>query len=381
MSEATRICAACLGTTYSAIGRFRADDNSFILEAAFGLPDVSEVVLKNPSLRTPFGRAYLTGKPVASTDLASDTSFSLPPLYADLGVISILVVPIAGGMESDAYGVLAVGSTIRRPFDIIDANFLSGFANVLRPAIDAAKQGLSLHEAASKLQQMIADRDRYVAAQETIVAGKDRLLEAGNTLTRELRHRVRNNLQLIVSMLRSQLNITTDPGAIEGFGKIERRVMMLVEIYEQLLGTDLGPTINFGGYLSSICSKFSSLNSAAHPNVKLTCQTVPVTLGLDEVTALGLVITELVTNSYSHAFPDSTGTISVSLSVDQSGGNGAITLVDDGAGFVDAGENKRHGVGLVKRLMEQIGGSATLRSDRGSDWTLTFPITTIATKR
>ena len=71
----------------------------------------------------------------------------------------------------------------------------------------------------------------------------------------------------------------------------------------------------------------------------------------------------------------------MSLSVDQSGGNGAITLVDDGAGFVDAGENKRHGVGLVKRLMEQIGGSATLRSDRGSDWTLTFPITTIATKR
>ena len=52
----------------------------------------------------------------------------------------------------------------------------------------------------------------------------------------------------------------------------------------------------------------------------------------------------------------------------------ALTIIDDGVGFTDASENKRHGLGLVKRLIEQVGGSATLRSDRGSEWTLTFPI-------
>jgi two-component sensor histidine kinase len=265
--------------------------------------------------------------------------------------------------------------------EVIDANFLAGFSNVMRLAFDATKLGLSLKNVSNELQEMIADRDRYIEAQEGILAGKDRLLETNNILTKELRHRVRNNLQLIVSMLSNQLKATTDPSAIEGFSKIERRVMTLVEIYEQLLGSSLGRTINFGGYLSSLCSRFSNLHIASHPNVKLAYQTVPVSLGIDEVTALGLVITELVTNSYSHAFSDGTGKISVSLSVDHLGGNGTIILVDDGAGFADAGESKRHGVGLVRRLMEQIGGSATLRSDQGSEWTLTFPVPTIATER
>ena len=106
---------------------------------------------------------------------------------------------------------------------------------------------------------------------------------------------------------------------------------------------------------------------------------MPVNLGLDEVTALGLAISELIANSYNHAFPDGTGTISVSLSVDHSGGTGTITFVDDGVGFVEAVDSKRQGVGLVKRLMAQIGGSATLRSDHGSEWTLTFPLPTIST--
>ena len=221
---------------------------------------------------------------------------------------------------------------------------------------------------------MIADRERYIAAHERILAGKDRLLETSNVLTRELEHRVRNNLQLIYSMLSNQLNITTDPAEFEGLGRIARRVMILVEIYEHLLGSDLGRTIDFGGYLSSLCSSFAALHTPAHPKIALTCQTVPVSLGLDTVTALGLVASELVTNSYTHAFPDGVGTIKVSLSVNRSGDQATMSFIDDGVGFADVGESKRHGVGLVKRLMEQVGGSATLRSDHGSEWTLTFPV-------
>ena len=82
----------------------------------------------NPSLSTPFGRAFLTGKPVASNDLINDATFSLPSYYAEHGVISILVVPIKSSTEGEVYGVLAVGSTVRRTFDVIDANFLAGFS-------------------------------------------------------------------------------------------------------------------------------------------------------------------------------------------------------------------------------------------------------------
>ncbi len=377
MTEATRICAACLGTTYSAISRFSAADNAFFVEAAFGLHrGFVGTVLKSPSLRTPFGRAFITGKPVVSSDLINDASFSLPPYYTDHGITSLLVVPIPCGIESPTYGVLAVGGTVRRDFDVLDANFLAGFSNVLRRAIDTADRGLALKKATDQVQEMIADRDRYIGEQTRILAAKERLLETSEVLTKELKHRVRNNLQLILSMLSTQLNATTDPNAIDGFGKIEHRVMTLVKIYETLLGSNLGRTLNFGGYLTSLCSGFSALNIDSHPKIKLTCQSVSVDLGLDEASTLGLVISELVTNSYSHAFPDDTGTIQVSLTR-HSSGNATITVVDDGVGFADTGESKRHGVGLAKRLMEQIAGSATLRSNHGSEWTLTFPVPTI----
>ena len=49
---------------------------------------------------------------------------------------------------------------------------------------------------------------------------------------------------------------------------------------------------------------------------------------------------------------------------------------DDGVGFADTGDNKQHGLGLVKRLMDQVGGSATLRSDHGTEWPLKFPVST-----
>ena len=329
-------------------------------------------ILNTVTEETPFGRAFITGKPIVSEDLNQEVRFFLPSYYAEHGVISTLVVAIAS--DNGKYGVLSVGSTIRRTFNVTDASFLTGFANVLGRAIDARKRGISLRNATNRLQDMIADRDRYIAAHERILAGKDRLLETSNVLTRELQHRVRNNLQLVYSMLSHQLSLTTDETGIEGLSTIAHRVMILVEIYEHLLGADLGGTIDFGAYISSLCSSFSALHSAACPNVKLTCQAMPVDLGLDMVTTLGLVISELVTNSYAHAFPDGMGTISVSMSVDRSGDNATISFIDDGVGFVNARENKRHGMGLVKRLMEQVGGSAALRSDHGSEWTLKFPV-------
>jgi GAF domain-containing protein len=162
-------------------------------------------------------------------------SFSLPPYFAEHGIISMLAVPIMSGIDSGSYGVLAVGTTARRIFDVIDVNFLAGFSNALRQAIEAASQGRSLQGAAAKIQEMIADRGRYIEEQKRISDGKDRLLEASGVLARELRHRVRNNLQLILSMLNTQINRTTDPSAIEGFGNIERRVMTWWESTKRLM--------------------------------------------------------------------------------------------------------------------------------------------------
>jgi two-component sensor histidine kinase len=150
--------------------------------------------------------------------------------------------------------------------------------------------------------------------------------------------------------------------------------MTLAQVYDHLLGIGLSRTIDFGAYLSSLCSTIESLQTERHADVALIHDFKSVTLDLDCATALGLVISELISNSYDHAFPDGKGVIRLSLSCPAPGGEGIIVLADDGVGFVDAPESKRHGLGLVRRLMQQVDGTATLRSSRGSEWTLRFPL-------
>ncbi len=111
-----------------------------------------------------------------------------------------------------------------------------------------------------------------------------------------------------------------------------------------------------------------------HPDVGLVCHCATVVLDLDTVTALGLVTSELIANSYAHAFPRATGSISVALSLNPSGDAATIVFADDGVGFIEAGNSTRHGLHLVHRLMEQVGGSATVHSAHGTEWTLTFPV-------
>jgi two-component sensor histidine kinase len=95
------------------------------------------------------------------------------------------------------------------------------------------------------------------------------------------------------------------------------------------------------------------------------------------VTALGMAVAELAANAYRHAFPDGAGgTISVALRPPGvPAGEAVLTVGDDGVGFDPGGvASKRHGVGLVRRLMEQVGGSVGVESGRGTTWTLTFPV-------
>ena len=85
----------------------------------------------------------------------------------------------------------------------------------------------------------------------------------------------------------------------------------------------------------------------------------------------GIVITELVSNAYMHAFPEGSGEIDVTVRVIPGGAR--LSIVDNGVGFVEV-ETKRRGVGLVRRLLEQVDATLSLQSDRGTAWTINFPV-------
>ena len=98
-------------------------------------------------------------------------------------------------------------------------------------------------------------------------------------------------------------------------------------------------------------------------------------LDLDVVTALGIVVAELVTNCYDHAFPAGKGSIVVSLRRAAGDDDVAImTIRDNGKGFTPVARSKRQGVGLVQRLIEQVRGTAVIETDHGTAWIISFPV-------
>ena len=363
LTEAARVCAGGLDVPFSKVCRYRPREKDLLVEAGHGWkPGVIGNVVSRADESSPQGRAFITGEPSICNDLRKDTKFKLPAFYAEHGIVSTVDVVIHV-KDKQPYGVLEIDSDVQHDYDQHDIDFLTGFANVLAEAV-ATTARLELLQ--TTIQEM-----------KSLVMEKDRLLDQKKVLAEELQHRVRNNLQLIYGMLTKQLDDTTDETGQRGLRAIARRVFTLAKVYESLLGTEMTHTTDFGAYVKSLCVNLAEIQDGNTDHIQLTCKSVALPLDLDRVTALGIIVAELVTNSYDHAFPDGNGAITVSLthSPDMAG-KASLTVRDDGTGFVEKAGSKRHGVGLVRRLVEQVGGSINLVSDHGTVWTVTFPAVT-----
>lgn len=356
LTEAALICAQSLSTPYSKICRYRPAENDLLVVAGYGWQEgVIGNVISQADESSTQGRAFVTGEPVILEDIRKSNSYSLPDFYAQHNIVSTVDVLIKG--EAGPFGVLEVDCSDQRTFDVHDINFLTGFANVVAEAVGTSERTEKLKIALKTMQALISE--------------KEVLLEEKNVLAAELQHRVRNNLQLVYGMLIRQIELSDHSGK-EGIRAIARRVMGLANIYDHLLGHGLVQTIDFSSYLQSLCISLRDFQEKGEFEITLVCETEPMALELDMVTALGIIVTEATTNAYLHAFPAGPGTIRINLV--QKNGTGILTISDDGTGFVVEKEGKRHGVGLIRWLMEQAKGTAELKSDRGTIWTLVFPI-------
>jgi two-component sensor histidine kinase len=360
LTEAARVCAESLGVPFAKVCRYRGAENDLLIEAGHGwkVGVIGTIESSDPS--SPQGRAFVTGEPSICNDIRKDSNFELPAFYATHGIVSTVDVVIHVKDDAQPYGVLEIDNDRQHDYDQHDIDFLTGFANVLAEAVATSAR--------------LATLQATIAQMKDLVEEKDRLLDQKKVLAQELQHRVRNNLQLVYGMLTKQLDDTADKTGQRGIKAIARRVSTLAQVYDHLLGAEMTRTIDFGNYVKSLCLNLAEIQGVPAGTVTLTCDTEPLILDLDAVTALGIVVAEVVTNSYDHAFPDGTsGLISVSLR--RAGSDAAtITICDNGTGFLATAENKRHGLGLVRRLVEQVRGNAIIDSENGTVWTIKIPV-------
>ena len=361
LDEATRVCAEGLDVPFCKICRYRPEEDDLFVEAGVGWKGgVVGTVISKADISSPQGRAFITGNPSICDNLLADTHFKLASFYAEYGIISTIDVIIKG--TTRPYGVLEVDSDKPHKYDQHDINFLTGFANVVAEAVQKADRAELLSET---LKQ-----------KETLITEKDNLLEQRKVLVQELEHRVRNNLQLIYGMLNQQLREFPDANEQRGIRAVARRVSTLASVYNNLSGGEMKDKSDFGKFAKTLCHDIAEFQKDPEKSITLTCQGEELLLSLDLITILGIILTELVTNAYDHAFPEGKGKISVH--VKNSGTDpamGILTVQDDGKGFDATKETKRHGINLLKRLVQQLKGTVEVDTSKGTVWTIKFPIT------
>jgi two-component sensor histidine kinase/sensor domain CHASE-containing protein len=232
------------------------------------------------------------------------------------------------------------------------------------------------------------DDDIHVFEARLVVSGKDEVLVIVNDITehkkaeeakkneimlKEIHHRVKNNLQVISSLLYLQSTYFTDNEVIEKFKESQNRVKLMALAHEKLYQSKDQASINLPDYIQNL-TNFLKQSFGANSHVKLNLDIEDVNIGLDTALPCGLIINELVSNSFKHAFPaGEEGEINVIFKLEND--IFILTVNDTGVGLpsdLDFRNTESLGLQLVNNLAEQIEGTIELDKRRGTAFTIKF---------
>jgi two-component sensor histidine kinase/PAS domain-containing protein len=194
-------------------------------------------------------------------------------------------------------------------------------------------------------------------------------------LLKEVHHRVKNNLQVISSLLSLQSASVTDRRALDVFMECQHRVRSMAMVHERLYQAPDLASIDFPEYVQSLVASLCRAYGSASRSVAVKVEVRKVSMGVDEAISCGLIINELVSNSLKHAFPEGRqGAIWVTL--DRKNGSYVLTVGDDGAGLPASfsfSTAATLGLQMVRTLAEQLEGTIELDTKRGTEFRITFP--------
>ncbi|MBU2513288.1 PAS domain-containing protein [bacterium] len=205
-------------------------------------------------------------------------------------------------------------------------------------------------------------------------------LKEKETLLYEIHHRVKNNMQVINSLLKLQANSIDDQNARNILKDSQNRVYAMAAVHETLHGSNYLSEINLKSYISKITTAVFQAFSADHQKVVLKSEVENSPISINQAYPLGLIINELISNSLKYAFPkDREGEISVSMKKFYK--ELELVIMDDGVGISDNfnwKNAKTLGLKLVRTLVEnQLNGSVDMESKNGTKFTIKFAINKI----
>ncbi|HWD50287.1 MAG TPA: sensor histidine kinase [Rhizomicrobium sp.] len=239
----------------------------------------------------------------------------------------------------------------------ISGAYRTGHYNV-RPLLgDAPTEFRALGEGLAEMASAIQDRDR---ALREAVAQK-------SVIIREIHHRVKNNLQVVMSLLSLQSNQLKDPLAQDALRQARARINALAQVHRILYEVEDKNTLDLKHMIEDMATQTGEMFGGDRKDVSVVLQLLSVEVSGDQAVPLALFTVEALSNALKHAYPAGHhgGEIHVSLTPD---GNECYRLAvkDDGAGFDVEPKSDNMGPRLMRTFAQQAGGRSSLRSAIGN---------------
>jgi two-component sensor histidine kinase len=198
-----------------------------------------------------------------------------------------------------------------------------------------------------------------------------RALDEKKVLLREVHHRVKNNLQVIISLLNMKEELVRNAADREIFFGVLGRVEAMALIHDKLYQGEGLEQIDFDTYLQELCGNLALEYGTRSRRIRLDYRGEKVVLGIDRAIPLGLLVNELITNALKHAFPNGKGgTVSVRLA--ERDRQLYLEVADDGVGlpeemFGGSNDPERTGINLAYLFAGQVGGRLELHGNGGTE--------------
>ena len=240
---------------------------------------------------------------------------------------------------------------------------------LVRPILDPGTRAVTAIIGAVK---DISERKK---AEERIKAS----LVEKETLLREIHHRVKNNLQIITSLLGLQARYQNDDALLKQFEEAQHRIRSMALVHEKLYQSNNVGRINFRSYITQLADEVLAASSVAAP-IQMRMDIDDAHISIDQAVPCGLIVNELLTNAIKYAFPaDRVRMPEITILFrHREGGASDLVISDNGVGVpagIEMGKTESLGLSLVPILAQQLRGTARMDRTNGSTFSITFPLT------
>jgi two-component sensor histidine kinase len=235
--------------------------------------------------------------------------------------------------------------------------------------VECIGKKITFGDAAAMLVSMRDITERRILQNEVSASLKEKEI-----LLKEIHHRVKNNMQVISSLLSLQVKQMKDTPSREAIRESQNRVMSIALVHEKLYQSKSLAAIEYHDYLKNIAENLLQSYGIPPGKVRIEIRGENIVLPIGRAIPISLMINELLSNSLKYAFPgDRKGVITVDFH--REGEKEVLIVSDDGIGLpegIDPGHTETLGLQLVNSLAGQALGTITLNRDRGTEFRIAF---------